>query len=371
LLPSKLLTVSLSVLGSAPRPLKNRMRVKLHLGTAELVASVRLLGRDSIEPGESCPAQLFLSEPTVSVWNQPFVVRFESPAATIGGGRVLDPNAERIRRAEPEILEMISHLASQDTVERASAALYFAGLRDWQPADLARTAGIDSFGDVAERLRERGDLREIVISPTRKVRLHRLVLARLYNRIETALKKLHDQFPLRTTHDRAALAAGFSYLADDAILTTALKDMQTAGRISFGPRGVSLAGHGPKLSPNEQRVLTQLVEIFRNAGMQPPSVKECQQQAMKHQSAVPQLLSLGVANGELVDVGPDFFLHTDVDVQARQLLATRFAGSPGLTVSEIREILNTSRKYAVPYCEYLDRIGFTERRGNYRVLAKH
>lgn len=368
--PSKLLTVSLNVLDSAPRPLKNRTRLKLHLGTAEVVTSVRLLDHESLEPGESGPAQLFLSEPTVSVWNQPFVIRLESPATTIGGGRILDPNAERIRRADPETLEMISLLASADEVKRASAALYFAGLREWQPADLARTAGIDSFDAIAERLREQDVLREISVSPTRKVRLHRLVLARLYHRIEVALQKLHEQFPLRSTHDRSALTAGFHYLPDDAILATALKDMQASGRISFGQRGISLTGSGPKLSPNEQKLLVQLVDIFRSAGLQPPSTKECQQQVSKNQAAVPQLLSLAAANGELVEVGPDFYLHSGVDEQARQLLRGRLSSSTGLTVSEIREILNTSRKYAVPYCEYLDRIGFTERRGNLRVLSK-
>jgi selenocysteine-specific elongation factor len=63
-------------------------------------------------------------------------------------------------------------------------------------------------------------------------------------------------------------------------------------------------------------------------------------------------------------------LHAAVERQARQQLATRLAACAGLTVSEIREILNTSRKYAVPYCEYLDQVGFTVRRGDLRVLAK-
>jgi selenocysteine-specific elongation factor len=130
-----------------------------------------------------------------------------------------------------------------------------------------------------------------------------------------------------------------------------------------------LAGHGPKLTPNEQKLLVQLVDRFRLAGWQPPSVKECQQQAAKHQAAVPQLLTLAVANGDLVEVGPDFYLHVEVERQSRQQLRDRLAGSAGLTVSEIREILNTSRKYAVPYCEYLDRTGFTRRHGDRRVLA--
>jgi selenocysteine-specific elongation factor len=215
-----------------------------------------------------------LSEPAVSVWNQPFVIRFESPAATIGGGRVLDPNAERIRKPELETLEMVSRLSSANINERASAALYFAGLRDWQPTDLVRTAGVAACESVADELRKQGVLREIAVSPTRKIRLHRQVLARLYDRIEAALKKLHSQFPLRTRLDRGLLAAGFSYLPDTSIFATALNDMRAAGRITCTDQGVALAGHGPKLSVNEQKLLAQLVQRFQSAGLQPPSIRE-------------------------------------------------------------------------------------------------
>lgn len=368
--PSKLLTVSLSVLESAIRPLKDRTRVKLHVGTAELAASVRLLNNESLNPGESGPAQIFLRSPAVTVWNQPFVIRCESPPATIGGGRVLDPDAERIRKADSDTLAMIEKLSSSHSMERASAALFFAGLRPWQPADLARTAGIDSGNQVSEQLLARGDLRQIQVTPTRKVRLHRLVLSRLYGRIEAALKKLHELFPLRLSHDRAALATGFQYLAEEAILDAALQDMARAGRILLSERGITLAGYGPKLTPGEQKLMTQLVEAIRAAGLQPPSVKECQQQALKNQNAVPQLLGLAAANGDLVQVAADFYLHCDVDQRAREELRQQLAKGHGLTVSEIREILNTSRKYAVPYCEYLDRVGFTQRRGDMRVLAQ-
>jgi selenocysteine-specific elongation factor len=128
-------------------------------------------------------------------------------------------------------------------------------------------------------------------------------------------------------------------------------------------------GQGPKLTNNEQKLLVQLIDMHRAAGLQPPTVKECREVAARHQEAVPQLLALAEANGELVSVSSDFYLHRLADQGAQELLREKLGGSPGMTVSEIREALNTSRKYAVPYCEYLDRIGVTERRGDRRVLA--
>jgi selenocysteine-specific elongation factor len=368
LLPSKLLTVMLDVLHSSPRPVENRMRIKLHVGTAEISASIRLLSAEALNPGESGPAQLFLAQPAVTVWNQPFVVRSESPTATLGGGRILDPDAQRIRKADATTLEMIAKLSSPEVIERASSALFFAGLRPWQPRDLARTAGISAVNEATNELRAQGHLREIQISPTRTMRIHRLVLEQLYSRIEAALKKLHEAFPLRLAHDPATLVAGFQYLGSPAILDAALQDMARAKRLLISERGISLAGFGPKLSVNEQRLMTQLVDTIRAAGFQPPTVKECQQQATKHQNSVPQLLKLAAANGELVEVSADFYLHAEVEREGRRALTAGLATEAGLTVSEIREVLNTSRKYAVPYCEYLDRSGFTVRNGDARKL---
>ena len=84
---------------------------------------------------------------------------------------------------------------------------------------------------------------------------------------------------------------------------------------------------------------------------------------------MPQLLALAAANGDLVEIADSFYLHAEVDQRSRQALATKLQESDGLTMSEIREVLQTSRKYAVPYCEFLDRVGFTQRQGDLRVLA--
>ena len=112
LVPSRILTVSLSLLDTAPRSLKNRSRVRVHVGTAELLGRVSLLDRDKLEPGEDAPAQLRLNQSAVTIWGQPFVVRSESPVTTIGGGRVLNPNAQRLPRRDPLILSLLADLQS-------------------------------------------------------------------------------------------------------------------------------------------------------------------------------------------------------------------------------------------------------------------
>ena len=363
---SKIITAQLVLLDGSP-PLKSRMRVRVHVGTAEILATVALLDRPQLAPGQSAPAQLFLAEPAATTWNQPLVVRNESPVATIGGGRVLDPNAERLRRPDALDLAQLARLRSRDPWERAGASLFFAGLRDWQPVDLPRLAGVEATAEARQVLLEKGELREIAVSPTRTVRLHAQVIERLADRVAAALAALHERNPLRTSFPRAQVAGGFHYVGDAAVLDAVLESMRAAGRIRTTDTGLALAGHGPKLSRNEQTLLTQLAGWFRDAGLESPTVKECQQRAAKNQASVPQLVQLLVSDGELVEVATDYFLHATADAEARRKVVQAMTPR-GLTLSEIREILGTSRKYAVPLCEFWDRAGFTQRQGDLRTL---
>jgi selenocysteine-specific elongation factor len=367
--PSRLLTVRIQMVADASRPLKNRARIRLHVGTADLAATVILLDSDSLRAGQSGLAQLFLAEPTVTTWNQPFVIRSPSPVVTIGGGQVLVPDAEKIRKPDKKLLTWITKLRASDPVERACAAVYFAGLREWQPRDLARTAGIDTTDAVYQKLREKGIVAELPVSPTRTLLVHREVLDELCGRIEAVLATLHEHNPLRTAIEQNQLKKAFGYL-DGVVLREALKLMRQKGKIVFSQQGVTLEGHGPQLTQNERKLLSQLIDEYRDAGLQTPTVKQAQESATKNQSSVPHLIELAVASGDLVQVATDFFLHQQVDQELQTKLAEHMSSGNGLTLSQIREILNTTRKYAVPYCEYLDRIGFTRRDGDLRVLAK-
>jgi selenocysteine-specific elongation factor len=210
--PSKLITVQLNLIKSAERPLKHRSLVRCHVGTTELTASVALLDRDRLQAGETALAQLFLSEPAATTWGQPLVVRSESPVMTIGGGRVLDPDAPKLARNHPETLARLADLASPEPLDRASAALYFFALNEWQPRDLVRAAGIDDPQTAVAELTSRGELQELSLSPSRKLLVHRLHLADLFTRIEALLEKEHDEFPLRAMLDRSRLANRIGYL---------------------------------------------------------------------------------------------------------------------------------------------------------------
>ena len=128
---TRVLTVDLAVSSDAGRPLKHRDRYKLHIGTAEVSAVLSLLERAEPSEGEPRLAQLLLAEPIVAVHGQPFVLRIESPPATIGGGRVIGPSLRRLRRTDEAAIARLERLRANDPDARLRGALAFIGLNAW------------------------------------------------------------------------------------------------------------------------------------------------------------------------------------------------------------------------------------------------
>ena len=370
LIPSRRITVQISLLPSAPRPLKHRTRVRMHLGTAEHMVGVSLLDRPLLKPGQSCIAQMLLGHEAVATWKQPFVIRSESPITTIGGGHVLNVEATRIRRNDERVIRLAEQLASEDDLQRGAAAAFFAGLKNWLPKDLGRMAGIEDVDSVYNQLVNQEIVSEIVVSPTRTLRIHGQIIIDFQVRVAKILQKLHQEHPLQVAFERSQILNHFSQ-DQLQLLDHVLDQMKACGEILRKNGRISLAGHGPKLSRNERILLDELIDIFRQTGEKPPTVSECRKQATRLQNSVAPLIALASSNGDLIELTSEIYIHAEAELRLRERIGQELRAAGGLTLSQIREILETTRKYAVPLAEYWDRTGFTRRDGDLRTLAEN
>ncbi|HEU5393646.1 MAG TPA: selenocysteine-specific translation elongation factor, partial [Candidatus Methylomirabilis sp.] len=125
--PSIAMDASLTLLADAPRPLKNRSRVRFHLGTSELLARVVLLDREELEPGQSAYVHYRLESPGAALPQDRYVIRSYSPAVTIGGGIILDPAPPERRRKRQEILDHLRVLEQGSPADRLERLLLQAG----------------------------------------------------------------------------------------------------------------------------------------------------------------------------------------------------------------------------------------------------
>ena len=370
--PSRVVTVRMYNLPDGKRPIKHRAPVRFHVGTAEIMGAVSLLDCDSVQPGEWALAQLFLEEPATATWGQPFVLRGSSATMTLGGGQVLQPVAKKIRRRHIEILERVERLWTGDPEERALTVAWFGGFAGFTRADLVRGAnlGPDQAAELIERLKARGKLVNVVISPARQLLLHADVIKELDERILQAVGRLHEQFPLMTTHDRQKVQSQLDYVGDEQLVHAAVDRLLQSKQLVGDLRRLGRADFKPKLSGNLRKLKDKLVAEFKEAGFQPPEPKSFAGQAGGNAASLKDLFDVCVAEGLLVHVSDEVYLHSDIEADMRRRLTERLSSGPGLTVAEIRDLLGTTRKYAVPICEYLDRAGFTRREGDLRLLAK-
>lgn len=368
--PSKVVTVRLHCLADMKKPIKHRAPVRFHVGTSEIMGAVALLDCDAIAPGQWGLAQIFLEEPATTTWGQPFVVRGSSATLTLGGGQVLQPVAKKIRRRHLEILERVEKLWTGNAEERALTVAWFGGFAGFLQADLVRGANLapQQALELIDQLKRDKKLVHIVISPARQVYLHADVIKELDERILTLLGKLHEQFPLMTSHDRQKVQSQLDYIGDDALVNAAVDRLLKTKQLVGDLRRIARADYKPKLSANLRKLKDKVVAAYQESQFQPPEPDSFAGLAGGNAANLKDLYDVCIAEGFLVHIADTIYLHTDAEAAMRRRVTERLQTGQGATVAEIRDILGTTRKFAVPLCEYLDRAGVTRREGDLRFL---
>jgi selenocysteine-specific elongation factor len=358
--PTRMMDVWVRMIKDANAPLKHNTEVKLFLGAAEVIARVRLLGAQELQPGEEGFLQLMLQEPVVALRQDRFILRRPSPAETIGGGQVVDPHPKRrYKRFNEAKLEELTQLMIGTPEEILMQSARQSGLIARKK--LIENAGLepDQAQQAIDTLLAEGALTLIdgkqLLIPTDQ-------LERLQSALLQSLTDFHQQNPLLPGMPRERLRTENNLpaeLFDPLIARLAAADAVVAENAS-----VRLAGHRIQLTAVQQQKIDTLLKDFSAQPTTPPSVKESQ-------SAIgEELVTVLVQTGQLIQLGEDVLLQPDVleEMQAAVIEIIQQNGS--ITLAELRDRFNTSRKYAVAVLEYLDATGVTARKGDGRVLRK-
>ena len=364
---TRLVTVHLRTLPDSPITIRHRSRVRLHMGARETMATVRLLRDTAIEPGEAAPAQLLCAEPVVARGQQPFVVRAESPVVTVGGGTVLLPEARPIPRRRTDLVERLEALRSTDPAQRIDTAALMRGAAPFSVQQLARDAGVP-----ADKAAARADAL-IQISAHGDRLIHPETFDAVTARIARTLRALHNKHPRTPLVQEPALAARLPGL-DSELIDHALGLMAERSDVRRTDRGIALASFEPSIPKAAADALERVVGSFEAAGFSPPSVRELADPLGERPETIEIAIEVAAGDGLLSHIGGGVLLHADRERELRERVVAALSGGDGkagMTVAQIRDLLGTSRKHAVPICEHLDRVGVTRRTGDVRVRGHH
>ena len=358
------LDARLTLLPTAPRPLKFRDPVHFYLGTARVVGLVALLDRDRLEPGESALVQIHLDRPLVAHRRDRFIIRSYSPMTTIGGGVVVDPAPAKHRRFRAEVMAALKELESG---EKSFLLQKLAEHEVLRLKELEQLAGLGQ-----ERIR---DHLETLLGQGQAIQLGEqwLTAATLRSwrhRVSQGLQTYHAAHPHLPGMPRASvkglLPAALTPKAFDALL----EQMVAAGELAAGEEHLARPGFAPHLSAAQERLVEGIAEAYREAGAQAKNRQEMLDRLGIAPAAAEEIFAYLFAQGRLVRLNAESFLDAATYDQALALLRAHFAAQPTLTLAEFRDRLGSSRKLVQALLEYWDGLKYTLRRGDERVAWK-
>jgi len=361
--PTLLADVRLKSLADAPRALRHNAVVEFFSGAAEVLAQVRLLESDSLPPGREGWAQIALEAPVPLVKGDRFVIRQPSPSLTIGGGTIVNPHPGRkYRRRQAEVIAQLE-TATHGTPEE----ILLQALETPPPLEAGeaiRKSGLsqDAAKKVLDGLLAQGQVialgEKAVTSQTFVTTPH--AWQTLVEQMAGLLRAHHEQYPARAGMPKEEVKSRLGLPA--RLFNEIIGRAAAENAVAADEAALRLPTHAPHFRPEEQAKVNALLAAFRRSPYSTPSVAECE-------SAVgSEVFNALVEQGKLVKVSAEvvFLAETYGEMVDRVVQFIRDNGT--ITVAQVRDMFNASRKYALALMEYLDQRKVTKRVGDERVL---
>ncbi|MCS7253797.1 MAG: selenocysteine-specific translation elongation factor [Armatimonadetes bacterium] len=362
--PTNRIAVNVRLLPNVKKPLKDGSPVRLHIGTGEWVARIFLISGDELAPGENTFAELRTDEHLACVRYDRFVIRSYSPAETIGGGTIVEPYPPRYRRRSPRYLESCVR-KSTGSYEDAAQMLLEENANGLSTRELSVLLHItkERTKELLDRLQERGSAiklnDELYISP--------VSYKAAKDELLSLLRSHHEAHPLHMGMRKGVLFGQMSSVTDEATLELLLTRFQEEGDVTIERELVRLSSHSPSLSGQYLEIANEMLKLCADAGFSPPSLNELMQHFANERDSAMEVFHALLESGQLVLV-EEFVFHPHVIERAKQLVGEHIERHGKITVAEFRDMAGITRKYATPILEHLDRIGFTQRLGDCRIL---
>lgn len=374
LCPAQSFDAEVEVLSDSAGPLRTRQRIRVHIGTAEVLARVVVVAGPLIHPGEKGFVQLRLESPVAAILGERFIVRSYSPQETIAGGSILGSSEARFRRRNaPELSEILLSLSAAltDPSETLRLLIERSADRGQSRAEIrAITGWSNNTVDEAIAKLKAGDL----ILDSSGVYSSRANVAFLERRVLRFVECMHEA-------DRVAQAIPLEKVRADVFRSVrpevekaVLNILTSGGKLAVEGDAVRLVGRAARLSESEGAALTHLRNTFETAGLDVPKPDDIIENSASNtgadKEAVKKLFQQLLSSGELVRVNPEIVISSkilDGLIERVRVFADR---SPDrlIDVAKFKEIAGVSRKYAIPLLEYFDQRRITARRGDKRLV---
>ena len=339
--------------------------IRVLFGTSEVPAALRILGDRQPNPGAVCVAQLACRHDVAVPAGERFIIRSMSPVTTIGGGRILDNCPVKHRRSDQRTVSRLSGLASGNTAQVINELISSKGTRGIEMTDLSRSANL-ATGELVRLL----DKTKIIYAGPQRL-LSKAAFDGLCEQALAVIGHFHEANPNRKGQPLAEFRSNLEAGVDDLVFRFLVEHLSVHCLVETDNSIIRLRDFDPlaALDENEKKIADEIAAAFASDGLKPPELNEVLQNSPLRK----RLYRLLTDTGELVPVHNRdanrvlVFHRRSIDGMVRKL-ERAYPGSTAFSVAEVRKLVDTSRKYAIPLLEYLDSRRVTIRIGDKRKL---
>ena len=365
---SRMLDVRLQNLRGSNRVIQNDSQVHLYHTSQVQLAKVVLLDRDALHPGESCYAQLRLADPISTKSGDRFVIRFYSPLETIGGGVILDDSPVRHKRFQQPVLDALKIKENGSGGDRVIQVLTEFGTELPDVARLAAKLRLDEE-DVTKAVQELC-ARGRAVEPLEGRYASAAVMDKTWDTCREILSGYHKQNPLHAGMKEAEVRQKCFKNLDQTTADALLYALRQEGKLRRVSERYALADFEIKFTKRQNNIKQKLLQTYKNAGLESPATDDVMAGFPQNEKTdAKQVLESLVTGGELVMLTPQICWYKDVYAGVCDVVKTHFADHETITLGELRDLINSSRKYTLAVLEYYDKNRITKKDGDLRYLV--
>ncbi len=365
--PVKRVAAEVRILEGVRKPLAHGDRVRLHLGAGQTVARVHLPGRKPVLPGGTDVVELESGEPLVAAPGDKLVLRAENASATLGGGFVIEVLASRLKRRQgivDALRERARHLEDPSALVRG--CLQAAGDRGTTLDQVAAHTALR--GDVVPGLLEELQAAREAVPIGRSGRwIMRSAFEEVTRRIDGAVQKLHEKDVAVPELSLAAVRATAGRM-EPAVVEEGIAHLVAKGRLVKTPSGgVHHKDHSSELPAKDKERCERVSALLAQGAGRPPAIEDLEAEAGLSTPEALRALKLLEARGRAFKTETHWFDGPFVDA-AKERIRAFAAEHGGFKPADVRDMLDTTRKWLIPFLEALDKSGFSRRVGDKRVV---
>ena len=373
--PTQIIDAWIDVLPDAPRGVRSRARMRLHIGATEVLCRVRVLDEPAeIPTGSSGLAQLRLEAPIVAVHGDRFILRSYSPAQTVAGGAIIDPFAVKHRGKDlAQTRRLLRSLVDENRVAKFRGFVSASGERGLRLAGVGAATGWNN--EVLASVASAAQAGEKVVDAG-GVYLARESFDRLSSSVLDELERHHKREPLARGMLRETLREKVFAHSPGELFNAVIAKLESTGVAVSEKDIIRAGGHSVGLSEQDAQISSRIEQVYRDAGVESPSIDDVMKRAgvtIAQRTQARKILQLLVDGKNLVRIQNEMFMHAEVIENLKQKLvayASQHEPERLIDVPAFKDLAGVSRKYAIPLLEYFDREQVTRRTGDKRVILK-